>query len=90
MDKNRNWKVNANNWLDDLYVKRYYADWLNQHMKTCVLTDVNNFYADMTSLLSPNDDKVLEMLENISKLDLTTYTTSAMIQNIYNKLSKAL
>lgn len=82
--------VNANNWLDDLYVKRYYADWLNQHMKTCVLTDVNNFYADMTSLLSPNDDKVLEMLENISKLDLTTYTTSAMIQNIYNKLSKAL
>ena len=55
-------------------------------METCVLTDTRNFLIDMNKLLQ-HSGNVLRMLENISKLNLTEYTASTMIQNIYKKLS---
>ena len=78
--------VNMANWKEDPDVNQYYPDWMSQHMETCVLTDTRNFLIDMNKLLQ-HSDNVLRMLENISKLNLTEYTASTMIQNIYKKLS---
>ena len=78
--------VGSSGWMENENVKETHSFFFENNFKTCILTDVDKCYEDLSILYDLN--VIDNMISNLKNLDLTQFNSVYQINQIYNIINE--